>query len=392
MKNLKRQFIIITFFLYFLFVKTSIFAEEVNISVSENGQSSSNEVKLETSTSSSVNQENNAQASNNVVINQNTGGNDASSNSSDVSITTGGVNSTTNISNENINTNIGNSTDCSCVQNSVLEVSGNGEESHNLIEQTSTTNIQIGQQNNVNINNTVSANINTGNNQSSGNNGSVFITTGDVKVNSNIENSRINFTAGKFTSSQNSIKNVISGNGNNSNNNISLIENKNFIIDIRNISFITNNVDFLLNTGYNRSSENNGDVVIKSGDITSNINIENNDINTSFVRVSCPANQIIEDPDDPDDDESDDEEEDESDDDESSVEPSTTNSGNGGSDDDEGDDEEENDSDILGITDELPFTGSYLMLLATLVSLLLFFIGLCMRLRLILSPPSYRVA
>ncbi len=76
---------------------------------------------------------------------------------------------------------------------------------------------------------------------------------------------------------------VISGNGANSQNEVSVESNQNTAVHQDNSSEIQNNVDSNANTGDNTSNSNQGDTAIKTGDTSSEVNISNENINANVA-------------------------------------------------------------------------------------------------------------
>jgi hypothetical protein len=79
----------------------------------------------------------------------------------------------------------------------------------------------------------------------------------------------------------------IAGNGEDSFNNAALNNNSDIVISDTNIADILNNVETNLNTGGNEALKNVGDTAIITGNITNDVTINNENINSNFVKVSC---------------------------------------------------------------------------------------------------------
>lgn len=264
-----------------------IFAEEINLEVSGNGESSTSEVQVQTQNQTNVTQNNEAQVSNEVENNANTGNNTASDNTGgQTNIETGDITAETTIENSNINTNIATDNSC-CIQSTNTTISGNGSESNNTVTIANNTTSNIHQTNNATIFNKDVVNANTGYNSASNNNGNVSIITGNITVASLITNSNINNSFAKGSQSVESITAKIVGNGENSVNTISAKINKEFNAILNNYFYIENLSIHNLNTGYNTADGNLGNVSIKTGDIDSSITIENVDINSNFTEIDC---------------------------------------------------------------------------------------------------------
>jgi len=174
-------------------------------------------------------------------------------------------------------------------------ISGNGSGSDNQINVTVEQTTEVTQENNAEINNDVNIEADTGNNETSGNTGEdTNIVTGNVQVESNIENTGINQSyveAGCCTESGTNIK--ISGNGLESTNTVigSFASNTN--VSVNNSANLTNSVNGVANTGKNKANYNNGDVTIKTGSITVVDNILNDSVNNYSVNVKNNSGRSI---------------------------------------------------------------------------------------------------
>jgi len=150
-----------------------------------------------------------------------------------------------------------------------VEVSGNGEGSQNTTNVTVQQDTIITQNNQSDIANNVSVNTNTGSNNASENSGNSQINTGDSNTNLGISNQANNSVVnlGDCNQCQNNINIENSGNGANSQNSINTDITNQTEISVLNDAKIINDVNVNGNTGWNEASRNNGDVVIKTGDI-----------------------------------------------------------------------------------------------------------------------------
>src|SRR3972149_4271398 len=166
------------------------FVRADEIVISGNGSESSNEVIIQSSQTTTVTQENNADISSNVEMSSNTGGNTIENN------TGGGVGVVTGDAIENLE--IENSVNSSsvegpcCPSDISAEISGNGEESTNniAIENQAAINISISQT--ANVENNVQGTANTGENKANDNTGSgVLIDTGNIWVTGGLHNGPI---------------------------------------------------------------------------------------------------------------------------------------------------------------------------------------------------------
>ena len=204
----------------FVFSASAI-AEE--ITVSGNGDGSSSSVSVNLNNSANVTQTNDAQVSNDVVNDANTGDNTASSNNGDASITTGDATSTTNVANQGINSNYADDS-CGCIDNPLnLKISGNGTDSVNNIDVGVNSSVNVYQSNSAQITNNVNNAANTGYNTANNNNGNVVIDTGNALAVAGIKNKNINFGNSTIGSVMEMISVSISGNGDGSINLVKLL-------------------------------------------------------------------------------------------------------------------------------------------------------------------------
>jgi hypothetical protein len=157
-----------------------------------NGSQSSNDIKVDTSQTTTVASTNKATINNTVIMNAETGHNKANENSGSVSISTGSVKATTGITNTGINTTYttGGTSDTKIN----TKISGNAVGSTNGIEITNRGITSVTTMNSAFVSNTVFQNFNTGNNIANGNVGPVTITTGDILASTLVTNTDINAT------------------------------------------------------------------------------------------------------------------------------------------------------------------------------------------------------
>lgn len=271
-------------------------AEEIVVTVTDNGSGSSNQVQVTNQNNTTVTQNNEANINNNVDTNANTGNNDASLNGNgETTVVTGDATSTTSVNNQNINTNSA-VTNCNCSTDTTTTISGNGSGSYNSAGINNTTNTIIGQSNYATINNNITVNANTGNNKASFNGGNSTIVTGNIWANTTVNNKNINNSFYDGDQIMFSAQVKIDGNGANSYNSLNLSNNSNVVITDTNIANIINNIEQNLNTGGNETLKNLGDSAIITGDIISNITVNNENINSSFVHVDCDCEKAPEGP------------------------------------------------------------------------------------------------
>ncbi len=163
-----------------------------------NGANSNNVVDLTKIGTTNVTQNNNANVTNNVTANADTGDNSANSNTGgDVTVKTGNATVNTSVSTQ-ANSNwakvspaagSGSSTEVA------LRILGNGAGSNNFIGATLIKTTDVNQSNNANVTNNVTANADTGDNEAKFNTGGdVTIKTGNAKVNVDVDN-MVNFNS-----------------------------------------------------------------------------------------------------------------------------------------------------------------------------------------------------
>ena len=263
-------------------------AEEINLVVTGNGDSSSNEASVQNNNTTTVTQTNTADISNNVDVDANTGGNTVSDNTGgNTDIQTGNIDSSTAINNQDINNNIALADPCCQGASIDAQISGNGYNSTNSIYSTVNNVTNIYQTNYANIYNNIVINGNTGKNSASDNNGNVSILTGNIYVTTNITNKNINGSQASGGNVYSSLYAVIKGNGTESDNSIDVNQDNTTELYSNNYANMINDVEHNLNTGGNFANGNVGDVTIVTGDIVSDILILNENINSNIALVSC---------------------------------------------------------------------------------------------------------
>lgn len=168
-----------------------------------------------------------------------------------------------------------------------LSVTGNGSGSDNTVNATTTNNTTVSQNNQADINNNVQSDQSTGGNTTSDNNGSAGISTGSVTENSTISNTNINSNIAQGGAGSPNINGEISGNGSDSNNSINNSNNNSLAINQSNNANINNNIYGTGITGENTANDNNGNIDIRTGNISSEIEINNESINNSIFDKNC---------------------------------------------------------------------------------------------------------
>lgn len=260
------------------------YADEVT--VSGNGEGSTNNVTISSDQSTQTQQQNNAQVTDNVTLNANTGSNQASENNGNATINTGDINTTSKLNNQNINQSSA-ATAC-CLQDLSAKISGNGPDSNNSINYSQDSNTDISINNNANISSSVKGYANTGENKANENLGNVKITTGDIYATDTITNKRVNIYDVKGSAGLGGeVSLVIKDNAADSDNSIKFSNDSNLKIDVNNSANLVNDSHWDLNTGKNSANKNNGDVEITTGDIVFSSTIQNSGINIGLVDVEC---------------------------------------------------------------------------------------------------------
>lgn len=270
----------------------SPYVQAEELIITGNGSDTDNAISVTQEANTTVEQSNSADINNNVQQTADTGNNEANENSGNVQTTTGDINTTTDISNQ---ANIS-SVDVNCCNGSSTEavISDNASGSDNSIDinRSNDTTVSIDQK--ADIKNEVSVNANTGGNSANDNDGDVSIDTGDIDGRVEITNENINIDAVDITGccgEEVSVK--IDDNGSDSDNSIKVKEENEITVVLDNRAEVTNEVDIDADTGNNDASGNSGDVDITTGDIDFEAIIENGPINVKLVRIGPEEEAII---------------------------------------------------------------------------------------------------
>ena len=275
-----------------LIFPSGILATEFEIS--GNGENSSSEVQVSQTTATNVVQNNNANITNDININANTGNNSIEQSTGESSIDTGNVITNISIVNQ-ANASVNQSDQTTSSLNAFI--SGNGTDSQNSIVNSQTNN-SINVVNNVaNISTIISGIVNTGYNKANSNSGDVSITTGNILIKQLIQNGQINSSITTVKQSKNQdISALIKSNGSGSVNQISSDQNMQKQSFVNNNAFLNNKVNWDLNTGWNSVNRNSGGVNISTGNIFTDLIIRNTNINSNILAVVCdPGKQKEED-------------------------------------------------------------------------------------------------
>jgi len=263
---------------------SSVSAEDLIIT--DNGANSNNNVSVSSNQQNTVQQTSTATVENNTVTNSNTGNNSASDNKGETAVQTGDTNTTVS-SQTSANNSSATINNCCSDQGTTAVVSGNAQGSTNNLSISNNTTNTTSVTNTATVITNVTGSANTGGNKANDNRGPVSIKTGSIYVNEAVKNGPINTSAVSIASNGNpSVLIKISGNARDSVNNVSVLNNKTNIVSITNITNIINNSIWDVNTGNNKANDNDGDVAIKTGDIHTNVMIDNGPINASTVTVN----------------------------------------------------------------------------------------------------------
>lgn len=372
--RVKGAIVLIALVIPALLSATSAQAQELVIS--GNGSSSDSQITTTVNSTTTIEQSNQANIQNDVQLNANTGENSTSDNTNaDTQIQTGDIN--TQVSTEN-SANISTvSLDCCPDVPSTITITGNGSDSQNSVDLNQNSDTQIDIVQNTYIQNNVSGSANTGGNRASDNSGgNTTITTGNINVNLNVENKNINSANVAAGQGNTSLNVKISGNGSYSTNLANVYLNNNLNISIDNRAEIINSAIWDLITGENTANGNSGgNVSIATGDINFMAEIINGPINQSLVTIGCCDDiNDLDDPDDPDDPEGGPSQ--------TSPPPSTSQPPSSSS--SPGPGSSSSNGQVLAALTQagqiLPATGSMWTIILTLASLIMFMLGLYLRL------------
>ncbi len=256
-------------------------ASAATVVVSGNGDSSDSTVNVSNANTTTVTQANTANVTNVVTSNASTGGNDANRNTGgDVKIDTGNATSKVDLSTA-ANVNSADVRGCNCGQDNTVLISENGVQSDNDVNLNGGRTTALNQTNNANINNFVDSNAKTGKNDANRNTGGdVSVYTGnalsDVKI-ANAANQNYARVGSNGAAGQNSGSDVlIIGNGDSSDNTVTLNDYDSVALAQLNNSNISNAVYSSALTGYNDANRNTGgEVKIDTGNATTKTKVTN---------------------------------------------------------------------------------------------------------------------
>ena len=167
-----------------------------------------------------------------------------------------------------------------------IEISGNGTDTNNQIDISSSQNIEVNQTNVGNINNSTQTAQNTGGNSASGNSSDVQISTGNTQTSIQIENS-LNQNQTNINNCCGEVNLNINDNGSQSSNQINVSSPQTQTANISNYGGTTNQTTIGANTGKNISSQNSAQVSIKTGHVIVTSNIQNRS-NQNSINLAEP--------------------------------------------------------------------------------------------------------
>lgn len=264
---------------------------DTTITVSGNGADSYNGVTTEVKQETKVEQNNNANFTNNISGSANTGSNDANKNTGgDVNIKTGDASVDASVSNT-ANQNVANVDCCASNGDTKITVSGNGDDSKNAVQYESKSENNIEQDNDADFNNNVNnLYAKTGNNDANRNTGGdVSVETGDASVKvavsnwANANSARI----GGDDHEGGDVSLLILENGSDSDNSIKVeMESENEVEQDNDADFY-NNIGGSANSGDNDANRNTGgEVMIETGDATVDVTVDNM-ANFNWADINC---------------------------------------------------------------------------------------------------------
>jgi hypothetical protein len=165
-----------------------------------------------------------------------------------------------------------------------LEVTGNGDGAESVVNVTQSSETTVVQQNSAEINNNVQTTSDTGGNDATGNSGDVNIATGNSLTDLNITNSA-NSTIATVGCCEGDTNIIVSGNGSESQNNVTTnLANSNSLF-VNNNASITNSIEGYSNSGNNTANSNGGNVKIETGKVKVRGEVVNGPVNSFAGKV-----------------------------------------------------------------------------------------------------------
>lgn len=259
-------------------------APAVNSEISNTGENSHNEVDLDQNTDVQVDQNNTANTTNNINVAASTGDNRASSNTGNgtaisgdvngqitvINVANGSVAEGSTLSSQAIN---GDQTNDVVFGNTAARTLQTGANSNNVQQIDQNNLYQLNVNNEANTVNDINVEANTGNNRASSNTGNGHVESGDVNLAVNVIN--LLNTISPIDLKVLSVFGDVIGNllvdiadtGNDSNNEISVDQNNQTVVNNTNSANAVNNINYDLNTGNNRANNNTRGGTVQSGSV-----------------------------------------------------------------------------------------------------------------------------
>lgn len=262
-----------------------------SLEISGNGADSENATNVSVSQNTVVSQTNEANISNDVNADANTGGNSANRNTGGgVTVDTGDAKTLVGITNT-ANSNSAEVENCNCETDAEVLISGNGAGSKNQAGLGLVSTTVVAQDNDADIDNKVNADATTGDNKANRNTGGdVEITTGNAFTHVEIANeANANWArvGGSNGAGNGSVSLRILGNGADSENGILLGLEKDILLQQYNTADVDNDVYADATTGNNRANRNTGgEVDIDTGNAHAGVAVDNA-VNFNWADVGC---------------------------------------------------------------------------------------------------------
>src|SRR3989344_5464510 len=260
-----------------------VFAE-IQIEVSDNCAGSVNSVDQSTSQTTDTSQSNTAEVTNEVHEESSSGTNSISdSNGQTSEITTGNVDSSTSVTTQINNSQV--TTGC-CQGEQTITISGNGSGSTNTVNSQVSQNTTVSVIQSAQVKNNFSTKAISGVNTVKDSAGNVLIITGDV-INEQSVDTVLNEAIITGKVSLTDVLILLKGNAADSDNLVNLKLTDNLTIFRENEATVKNNFYSELISGNNSVLGNLNNVIIKTGDIISKIDVVNGPVNSGGVEVLC---------------------------------------------------------------------------------------------------------
>jgi hypothetical protein len=271
---------------------------DLEAKISGNGSDSDNEIDFNSRNDVDLDQDNDADFDNDVDVDAETGDNDADDNTGgDVRVRTGEANVGVKIANAaNMNSAVIGGGEGGAVS---AIIAGNGSDSWNDIDLDFNNDVNLDQNNDADFNNDVNVDADTGDNSAEDNTGGeVFITTGEANMLVELDNmANFNYADVDACGCVEDLEAKISGNGSDSDNEITFDSENDLDVDQDNDADYDNDVDGDLETGDNDADDNTGaydeesDPSVTTGD--ANASVKSN--NSGNMNVYGPGAADLED-------------------------------------------------------------------------------------------------